>query len=79
MEVGPIVETFDRVHRDADGRVRYHFVIVDFLCRPTGGVLCAGDDACDARWATAEEVVALGVNPHAAAVLRKGLEMAASR
>ena len=30
VEVGPMIETFDRVHRDGDGRIRYHFVIVDF-------------------------------------------------
>jgi 8-oxo-dGTP diphosphatase len=76
VEIGPIVETFDRIHRDPAGRVRYHFVIVDFLCRPTGGVLCAGDDACDAAWATLGEAAARGVNPHALAVLRKGLAMA---
>ena len=34
VEVGPIIETFDRVHRDDDGRIRYHFVIVDFVCWP---------------------------------------------
>jgi mutator protein MutT len=77
VEVGPIVETFDRIHRDGGGRVRFHFVIVDFLCRPTGGTLTAGDDAAEAVWATAADVVRLGVNPHAAAVLRKGLAMAA--
>ncbi len=49
VDVGPLVEAFDRVHRDDAGRVRYHFVIVDFLCRPRGGVLRAGDDAADAR------------------------------
>ena len=32
VELGPIIETFDRVHRDAEGRIRYHFVIVDFVC-----------------------------------------------
>jgi 8-oxo-dGTP diphosphatase len=78
VEVGPIVETFDRIHRDAEGQVRYHFVIVDFLCRPAGGVLRAGDDASDARWATLEDVARAGVSSHAAAVLRKGLEMARS-
>ena len=76
VEVGPIVETFDRIHRDAAGRVRYHFVIVDFLCRPASGVLCAGDDACEARWATLDEVAQAGVSSYASAVLRKGLEMA---
>src|SRR4029453_11492737 len=32
VNIGPHIETFDRVHRDGDGRVRYHFVIVDYLC-----------------------------------------------
>jgi 8-oxo-dGTP diphosphatase len=32
VEVGPMVETFDRVHHDTEGRVRFHFVIVDYLC-----------------------------------------------
>src|SRR4249919_2451005 len=31
VEVGPIIETFDRVHRDDQGRIRYHFVIVDYV------------------------------------------------
>src|SRR5690606_15931260 len=35
VEVGPVVEVFDRIQRDEDGRVRYHFVLVDYLCRPT--------------------------------------------
>lgn len=72
VEVGPLVEVFDRVQRDADGRVRYHFVIADYLCRPIGGALAAGDDATDARWITRAEVTALGVNVHAVAVIDKG-------
>lgn len=74
VEVGAVVEVFDRVHRDADGRVRYHFVIVDFLCRPVGGVLVAGDDAADARWVTRADVAGLGVNPHAMAVIDRGFD-----
>ncbi|MGQ0732620.1 MAG: NUDIX hydrolase [Acidobacteriota bacterium] len=74
VEVGPVVEVFDRVHH-ADGRVRYHFVIVDFLCTPAGGVLVPGDDALEAAWVSVEELDAYGVNPHAAAVIRKGLSL----
>src|SRR5260221_488110 len=29
VEVGPVVEVLDRIHRDASGRVEYHFVLVD--------------------------------------------------
>jgi ADP-ribose pyrophosphatase YjhB (NUDIX family) len=75
IEVGPVVEVFDRIHR-LDGRVRYHFVIVDYLCVCVGGELGAGDDADDVAWVTGEEVDGYGVNEVAAAVLRKGLAMA---
>ena len=38
LDVDPeaIIETFDRVHRDPDGRIRFHFVIVDFVCESRG-------------------------------------------
>lgn len=71
--VGPVIETFDRVHRDADGRIRYHFVIVDFVCWPAGGEATAGSDAEALAWVTSGEIDDYGVNAHAAAVLRKGL------
>ncbi|MDP2055544.1 MAG: NUDIX hydrolase [Acidobacteriota bacterium] len=71
---GPIIETFDRVHRDPDGRIRYHFVIVDFVCESSGGEAAAGSDAEAVAWVTAAELDGYGVNAHAAAVIRKGLE-----
>ena len=36
-----LVELIDRIHRDS-GRVRYHYVIADYLCRVTGGELARG-------------------------------------
>ena len=71
VEVGPVVEVFDRVHRDDAGGIRFHFVIVDFLCRVTGGALQAGDDAAEVRWVSRDEVAALGVNAFAAAVIAR--------
>lgn len=76
VDVGDIVEVFDRVHRD-DQRVRYHFVIVDFLCTVAGGALCAGDDAEDVAWVDGAEAERYGVNGHALRVLRRGLELSA--
>jgi mutator protein MutT len=51
LEVQPIelVELLDRIHRE-DGRVRYHYVIADYLCRVVGGTLAAADDADAVRW-----------------------------
>jgi len=74
VQLGPIIETFDRVHRDPDGRIRYHFVIVDFVCEAPLGDAEAGSDAEAVAWVNAAELDTYGVNAHAAAVIRKGLE-----
>jgi 8-oxo-dGTP diphosphatase len=74
VEVGDIVEVFDRIHREGE-RVRYHFVIVDFLCTVAGGALCAGDDAEDVAWVDGAEAERFGVNEHALRVLRRGLAL----
>lgn len=74
VEVGPVIETFDRVHRDDAGRIRYHFVIVDYVCWPMGGEASAGSDAQAVAWVSEDEIAAYHVNPHAAAVLAKGLK-----
>jgi len=51
LDVEPVelVELLDRIHREGD-RVRYHYVIADYLCRVTGGALQAASDAEAVRW-----------------------------
>jgi ADP-ribose pyrophosphatase YjhB (NUDIX family) len=44
-----LVDLVDRIHREED-RVRYHYVIADYLCRVTGGALQAASDAAEVRW-----------------------------
>jgi ADP-ribose pyrophosphatase YjhB (NUDIX family) len=44
-----LIELIDRIHRE-DNRVRYHYVIADYLCRVAGGVLQAASDADAVRW-----------------------------
>ncbi len=75
VDVGVVVDVFDRVHRDEAGRIRYHFVIVDFLCRPCGGTLAAGDDAADVRWVPWADVAALGVNAYAVDVIARAFRL----
>ena len=43
--VGPLIELLDRITRDSDGRVRYHYVLADFLCHRVSGTLKPGSDA----------------------------------
>jgi len=45
VEVGPLIEVFDRILMDERGQVGYHFVLVDYLCRLVSGTPVAGSDA----------------------------------
>ncbi len=75
VDVGPLVDVVDSLHADDDGRVTYHYVIADFLCRATGGVLHAASDAADARFVPLAELEAIGVPAPAIAVIRKALPL----
>ena len=75
VEVGPVVEVLDRVQFDADGRVGYHYVIVDYLCRPFAGAAVCGSDARDVRWVRVADLAALHVTPKAIEVINKGLDL----
>jgi len=80
VEVHELVELLSRVYRQ-DGRVRYHYVIADYLCRVVGGELKAGDDAAEVRWVERSEWnshSALSLEPITVAVLEKAWKIAAA-
>jgi len=54
VEPVELVELIDSIHRDGE-RVRFHFVIADYLCRVKGGALRAASDADEARWVERSE------------------------
>lgn len=76
VEPAAVVEVFDRISRDAGGRVQYHYVLVDFLCRWTGGELACATDAASARWATLDEIEP--ISDFTARVIRKAFAMDAA-
>jgi len=75
VTVGPVIEVFDRILRDGEGRVRFHFVLIDYLCRPSGGRLQHGSDVDDAVVADPGGLDAFNLTEKALAVIRQGLEM----
>jgi ADP-ribose pyrophosphatase YjhB (NUDIX family) len=76
VEVGPVVEVFDRIMLDPDTRVRYHFVLIDYLCRPVGGTLAAGSDVEDAVWADPSDLAGYHLTDKARAVVARGMMLA---
>jgi ADP-ribose pyrophosphatase YjhB (NUDIX family) len=76
-----LVELLDRIDRE-NGRIRFHYVIADYLCRVTGGQLSAASDALDARWLDRIEWNAnnpLALDPVTIRVIEKGWRRAQSR
>jgi 8-oxo-dGTP diphosphatase len=77
VEVGPVVEVLDRIRLDPERRVEYHYVLIDYLCRPTGGSLACASDAADVAWARIDELTEYRVAESAVSVIRKAFELAA--
>ena len=75
IEVGPVIEVFDRITRDEKGDVRYHFVLVDYLCWPVGGELRASSDVADARFVDPAELPAYHLTVKANEVIARALEL----
>jgi 8-oxo-dGTP diphosphatase len=73
VEPGELLGVFDRVLRNPEQRVQYHYVLIDFLCRRTGGALCAASDAAEVRWFAREELPALNLADDTHEVILKGL------
>jgi len=78
VEAGELLGVYDRIVRDADARTRYHYVLIDFLCRKTAGELHAAGDAADARWFTRSELNQLSLAEDTAQVINLGFEKSGS-
>jgi len=76
VEVGPVVEVLDRITHDEQGRVLYHFVLIDYLCWPVGGELRAGSDVAEAVLAERSELAHYELTEKALSVIERALEMA---
>jgi ADP-ribose pyrophosphatase YjhB (NUDIX family) len=75
VSVGPMIEVFDRILLNDDGTVKFHFVLVDYLCRPRGGRLQAGSDVEAVTLADPDGLAAWRVAEKVRAVVARALEL----
>jgi 8-oxo-dGTP diphosphatase len=75
VSVGPVVEVLDSVRRDADGRVEYHFVIIDYRCTVRSGTASASSDAADCRWLGVSQLDDYTLTPMTLKVIRKATNL----
>ena len=79
-ETGLIVKTdgiakvFERIMRDADRKVEYHYVLIDYFCKVTGGTLQPGDDCSDVRWFRIAELSRLLLTEGTLSVIEEAYE-----
>jgi ADP-ribose pyrophosphatase YjhB (NUDIX family) len=76
VEVGPVVDVFDRILLDPERKVRYHYVLIDYLCRPVGGQLSHGSDVAAAEFVDPADLERYRLTPKATSVIEKAVAAA---
>ena len=73
LEVGSpfLIEIFERIMLDKVGNTEYHYVLMDYFCKATGGELCAADDASRVAWFTERELAGLKITQGTPTVIAK--------
>jgi 8-oxo-dGTP diphosphatase len=70
-----IVEVVDRITKDeGSAAIRYHYVLIDYLCRVSGGTLLGGSDAEEARWVERENLETYQLSPVTLRVIEKAYQ-----
>jgi ADP-ribose pyrophosphatase YjhB (NUDIX family) len=77
VEIGPLVGVFEPMQRDDAGRLRYHYVVLDYLATYVSGELRAADDADDARWVELDKLDHLPMLAETKAMIKKAAALAA--
>jgi len=76
VRIAGVVGLLDRVTRDAEGRVRYHWVLIDYLAMPESTeTLRAGSDAAEVRWVTIDEVERLPITEGLVDMIRRAVAL----
>jgi 8-oxo-dGTP diphosphatase len=78
VEVGALIDVLDRIRPAPDGRTLYHYVLIDFVCRPAAGTLCCGSDASEAEWVRIADLPDYHLAAATLAMVHKALDRLAS-
>ncbi len=79
VDVHGLVGVVDRIIRDPGGRVRYHYVLLDYLATPTAGRAEAGSDALAVQWCEPDALGALDVTDGVESMVRRAFALQAER
>ena len=77
VSVAAYLDTVEVIRHDADGRVEYHYVLLDYLCRPAAGTIRASSDAADACWVSPVYLSDYRLSDATMCVIAKGVDLVA--
>lgn len=72
-----VVEIFERILRDGQGRAEYHYVLIDYVCAVVGGELAPADDVSQARWFPRGDLAGIRLTEGSLAVIEKAFRQLA--
>lgn len=75
IRIERLIDHVNIIQHDDDGRVKVHYLLLDFLAVPVGGRLQAGSDAADARWVPLVEIDAMDLWDETVRMIRRGAAM----
>ena len=76
VDVGPVIDVFDRITRDDQGRARFHYVLVDFLCSARADAPVAGSDVAEVALVEAGDLSRYGLTPKTLDVIERARALA---
>jgi ADP-ribose pyrophosphatase YjhB (NUDIX family) len=75
VELSGVVEVLERIFRDDDGTVSYHYLLIDYLAVPKTGKLNAMSDAADAAYFSFTEILDMSMPKITVDVIKKALDI----
>jgi 8-oxo-dGTP diphosphatase len=74
-----VVEIFERIMVDDEGRPEYHYVLIDYLCRVAGGKLAAADDVSRVAWVSRDALRQYRITEGTVPVIHKAFRLSAGK
>jgi len=72
VEPGDVLDVFDSIFRDEQGRTQFHYVLIDYICRAVSGEAKAGSDVSEIKWVEEKDLAAMSLRESIEQVVRKG-------
>ena len=74
IEILEVIEIFERLMPDGQGRCEYHYVLIDYLCRSGVGEASPASDVSRVAWVAQDELDQYLITEGTPRVIRKGFE-----